>query len=257
MKHTHLSLFSGIGGIDLAADWAGFETVAFVEQNAYCQKVLAKHWPGVQIYDDVSTFNASPYRGVGLVSGGFPCQDVSAAKPGALGIAGGRSGLCFELLRIVGECSPVFVLIENSPALRVRGADAIFLALEKLGYAAEAFVVGAAHAGATHFRARAFLVAHSDRIPQYEDCRAWATLHNTERNFPAPESGRPQFCAESCRFDWWRSEPDLVRVVPRLSKWVDTSLRALGNTVVPQQVYPILQAISDQLTLTKSLQVAS
>ena len=94
MNNTHLSLFSGIGGLDLAAEWAGFRTVAFVERDKYCQRVLAKHWPGVPIYDDVRTLTAERLRADGIavdvICGGFPCQDISTAGFGA-GIEGERS----------------------------------------------------------------------------------------------------------------------------------------------------------------------
>jgi DNA (cytosine-5)-methyltransferase 1 len=76
---THVSLFSGIGGIDLAATWAGFQTVAMCERDPFCQRVLVKNFPGVPTYEDVRTFPASAFRGVDLLTGGFPCQPFSAA----------------------------------------------------------------------------------------------------------------------------------------------------------------------------------
>ena len=147
---THLSLFSGIGGIDLAAEWAGFRTVAFVERDKFCQKVLKKHWPEVPIYDDITTFDAEPFRGVDLVSGGFPCQDISAAGKQA-GLSGERSGLWFEMLRVIEQARSAWVVAENVANLVSMGIDDCLLGLESAGYAARPVIVPASAVGAVHF----------------------------------------------------------------------------------------------------------
>ena len=158
---THLSLFSGIGGIDIAAHWAGFTTVGFVEREPFCQKVLAKHWPEVPIFDDIRTFDATQFRGVDLVSGGFPCQDISQAGKQA-GLSGERSGLWFEMLRVVAQARPAFVLAENVSALIGMGIDTCLAGLEAKGYTARALVLPASGVGAVHKRERCFIVAHSN-----------------------------------------------------------------------------------------------
>lgn len=155
---THLSLFSGIGGIDLAAHWAGFETVAFVEKDPFCQKVLAKNFPGVPIYDDVSTFNGKQFAGVDLISGGFPCQDISSANKRATGLDGARSGLWFQMLRIIDEAKPRWVVAENVRQLINMGIDVCLDGLENIGYETGAIVVPAAGVGAWHKRDRVFIV---------------------------------------------------------------------------------------------------
>ena len=109
---THLSLFSGAGGFDLGFEWAGHETVAQVEFDPKCREVLARHWPEVPRYEDVCEFDGRDFTGVGIISGGFPCQDLSVAGKRA-GLAGARSGLFFELARIVGEARPEFLVWEN------------------------------------------------------------------------------------------------------------------------------------------------
>ena len=96
----HLDLFSGIGGFALAARWAGFETIGFCEIDKYAQKVLKKNFPGIPIYEDVTKLNGSQFKDIYLLTGGFPCQDISIAGKGA-GIEGERSGLWSELHRII------------------------------------------------------------------------------------------------------------------------------------------------------------
>lgn len=120
MKQKHLDLFSGIGGFALAARWAGLETVQFVEIEPYAQKVLAKHWPNVHVHGDIRTFDGKPFAGeVFLLTGGFPCQPFSVA-----GKRGGTSDNRFlwpEMLRVIGEVRPKFVLAENVPGLISQG----------------------------------------------------------------------------------------------------------------------------------------
>lgn len=199
MKLKHVCLFSGIGGFLLAAKRAGFESIQAVEIEPFCQSVLRKNFPDLSIHDDIRTYNATYLRGtIGLVTGGFPCQDISIAGKGA-GIAGGRSGLWCEMFRIICECRPAFVLIENVPALRNRGADRVLSDLEGAGYTAGAFVVGADDIGATHRRKRVWIVGY-DR----ERCLADAR-HRTGRNIGEVEAGhdtsgeRSRNHSETCR----------------------------------------------------------
>jgi DNA (cytosine-5)-methyltransferase 1 len=156
-----LDLFSGIGGFALAFEAAGFETVAFAEIEPYPCKVLAQHWPQVPNLGDVRAIDGEAYRGaIDVVCGGFPCQDISTAGKGA-GIHGARSGLWFEMLRIIRGSRPAFCLLENVPALRTRGVDDVLGGLEEAGYACRPFVVGAVHAGAPHRRQRVWVVAYA------------------------------------------------------------------------------------------------
>lgn len=256
---THLSLFSGIGGIDLAAHWAGFTTVAFVEKEPYCKSVLAKSFPGVPIYEDVTTFTAKPFRGCALVSGGVPCQGISRANRHAKGLDDPRSGLWSEMRRVVGECLPLRVLVENSPSIVDRGYVQIKSDLESLGYEVdEPVVLAAFDVGLPQERARAFIVARLDEVGGREALQpAWnrSVPHDERRDVQKSE---PRWHNLVLRFD--ANLGEVVRsdgtrasfnLLDRMSDGVPNRLdrlRALGNAVVPQQVYPILKAIADQIT---------
>jgi DNA (cytosine-5)-methyltransferase 1 len=154
-----LSLFSGSGIGALAAQEAGIETVAFCEPDEWCQYVLRGLWPGVPVFPDVAALTADALPGgIDIISGGFPCQDISSAGKG-VGITGERSGLWFEMLRLVREVRPRWVLAENVPALRTRGADIVIAGLEEAGYTVWPLVVGAWCCGAPHRRNRVWIVA--------------------------------------------------------------------------------------------------
>lgn len=157
-----LSLFSGIGGMDLGLERAGFEIVAQCEREPFCRAVLAKHWPGVPCFDDVRTIDPDAVGQVDCVCGGFPCQDVSVAGKGAGVDAGERSGLWREMFRVIDALRPRWVIAENVPALRTRGADRVLGDLEEIGYASWPIVVGASHVGAPHKRHRVFIVAYAE-----------------------------------------------------------------------------------------------
>lgn len=165
-----LDLFSGIGGFSLGLERAtnkgqinGFETVAFCEIEAFPRKVLAKHWPDVPCYTDVRTLTAERLAADGIwadvISGGFPCQDISTAGKGA-GLAGERSGLWSEIARLVGELRPAFVIVENVSALLGRGLGTVLGDLAAIGYDAEWHCIPASHVGAPHRRDRVWIVAH-------------------------------------------------------------------------------------------------
>jgi len=155
----HLDLFSGIGGFALAARWVGWETVGFCEIEPYCQKVLRKHWPDVPIYEDVTKLDGHQIGPVGLITGGFPCQDISYAGKGA-GIRGERSGLWTELHRLIGELRPDYAVLENVSALLSRGLDVVLGDLAEIGYDAEWHCIPASHVGAPHIRDRVWVIAY-------------------------------------------------------------------------------------------------
>lgn len=163
-----LALFAGAGGGILGGQLLGWRTVCAVECNPYAASVLCARQndgllPPFPIWDDVCTFDGHPWRGiVDVVSGGFPCQDISAAGKGA-GINGERSGLWKEMARIIGEVRPRFCLVENSPVLTVRGIDVVLGDLAALGYDARWGVLGAVHAGAPHKRDRVWIVAYTPK----------------------------------------------------------------------------------------------
>jgi site-specific DNA-cytosine methylase len=160
---NELALFAGAGGGILGGHLLGWRTVCAVEWEPYAASVLAARQnegllPLFPIWDDVRTFDGRPWRGrVDVVSGGFPCQDISVAGKGA-GIDGARSGMWAHMARIVGEVRPCYVFVENSPALLTRGLGRVLGDLAALGYDCRWTVLGAADVGAPHQRDRFWLV---------------------------------------------------------------------------------------------------
>ena len=163
---NELALFAGAGGGILGGHLLGWRTVCAVEWEPYPACVLAarqndKILPPFPIWDDVQTFDGKPWRGiVDVVSGGFPCQDISAAGKGA-GIEGSRSGMWKHMARIIDEVRPRFAFVENSPMLVGRGAAMVIGDLTEVGYDCEWCIVSASDCGAPHKRDRFWLVAHS------------------------------------------------------------------------------------------------
>jgi len=263
---THVSLFTGIGGLDLAAEAAGFETVLQVEREPYALQILERHWPKVPRITDVREVASESVSGhVTVISGGFPCQPFSAA--------GKRRGteddryLWPELLRIVEELRPSWVVGENvSGLLSIRDGveiDEMLASLEARNYTPWILHYPAAGVGAPHRRDRVFIVANSSGLRRdtwrsreslqgaWPYGEAWTDVADTER-----ERGSLRKIAESERegehidtvhterpAPGWQSEPDVGRVAHGVPHRVDR-LRALGNAVVPQQAYPIFAAIA-------------
>lgn len=190
-----LDLFSAAaGGWSLGLHRAGFETVAACEWIDWRRVLYAENNPGVKIYDDVRTLTADQVRAdVGvfpeLLVASYPCQDISSANTKGQGVEGERSGLVFEVVRLVREGRPRWVALENSANLRTRGADAVFSAMEELGYACWAFVVRAGDVGANHERPR-----------------AWMLCCDVEQLADAPKIGREPWArdrqGEHSRVDW-------------------------------------------------------
>ena len=156
------SLFSGIGGFELGLERAilGAETIWQVEQNTFCQKVLAKHWPDAKIYNDVRNITKDNVEPIDILCGGFPCQDISLAGKGK-GLHGEKSGLWWEMLRIISELRPSIVVMENVAAVLIRGGCEVIGSLAEIGYCTEWTVISAREMGAPHLRRRWFLVGYT------------------------------------------------------------------------------------------------
>ena len=247
---THLSLFSGIGGLDLAAEWAGFRTVGQCEWADYPRAVLEKHWPGVPRWRDIRTLTGESFyeqtgrRTVTVVSGGFPCQPFSTA--------GKRRGkdddryLWPEMLRVISEIRPAWVVGENVAGIVSMALDTVLSDLESLGYACQAFVIPACAVDAPHRRDRVAIVANNPgvrilglRSIRNKVCKSPIDETLSDRNVDYKISDKAR----------WDREPDVGRVVHGVSNRVDR-LKCLGNAVVPQQFYPVFQAIADLERLT-------
>ena len=163
---NELALFAGAGGGILGGKLLGWRTICAVEWEPYPASVLMQRQnegflPPFPIWDDVRTFDGRPWRGrVDVVSGGFPCQDISSAGKGA-GIEGKRSGMWFQMARVIREVGPRFVFVENSPLLTRRGLNRVLGDLAAMGYDARWGVLGAVDAGAPHKRDRIWILAQS------------------------------------------------------------------------------------------------
>lgn len=260
-----LSLFAGIGGFDLGLErTGGFKTVAFCEIDKAAARRLAKHWPEVTCYDDVSKLTGERLRADGItvdcIVGGFPCQDISTAGHGA-GIEGKRSGLWSEYARLIRELRPSIVIVENVSALLSRGLGRVLGDLASLGLDAWWECVRASDIGARHHRDRVWIVAYRpdfirDGRAIGEYLRAWileqsvggggGVLSNTERGIGEAQHkagllGQPDCKGASARLadgylpaNWqWRVEPSVGRVADGVPDRVDR-LKQLGNAVVPQ-----------------------
>ena len=165
---THLDLFSGIGGFALAARWAGYRTIAFCEQDRFCQGVLERHWPDVPITDDVHDLDGRDHEGVTLLTGGFPCQPFSTA--------GKRRGeeddraLWPQMARVIDEARPTWVLGENVAGLVTMGIDNVLSDLEGMGYAVQTFIVPACAVDAPHRRDRIWIVGNAEHDGSQDGC---------------------------------------------------------------------------------------
>ncbi|MEM9213951.1 MAG: DNA cytosine methyltransferase [Cyanobacteria bacterium P01_F01_bin.150] len=239
----HLDLFSGIGGFALAAHWLGIETQQFVEIDPYCQKVLAKNFPGIAIHDDITTFTGDRGR-YDLVTGGWPCQDVSSANPSGRGLEGKRSGLFYELMRVVSECRPNYIVLENVHALltgrKGRDMGAVLWELSQCGYDAEWQTVSAASVGAEHLRARVFVVAYPNSACK-RGKRGWeqnklSWPSSKKRGFVPVQV--PGFLCSKL----WKMPSNSCRGGNGISSRLDR-FRGLGNAVVPQCAAIALQRV--------------
>ncbi|MGF6706978.1 DNA cytosine methyltransferase [Pseudomonas frederiksbergensis] len=236
---NELALFAGAGGGILGGHLLGWRTVCAVERDAYAAQILAQRQtdgllPAFPIWSDVCSFDGRPWRGlVDVVSGGFPCQDISAAGNG-LGIAGARSGLWRQMARITDEVRPRYVDLENSPLLVGRGLAVVLGDLAEMGYDARWGVIGAADFGAPHQRDRIWLIAEDTSQTMANASGEHGKGILTCRT-DSPLRGRPFERSLGSRGNgvgWWSSEPGMGRVADGVAYRVDR-LKAIGNGQVP------------------------
>lgn len=268
---THLSLFSGIGGLDLAAEWAGFNIVGQCEFADYPKQVLEKHWPDVPRWRDIRTLTKDSFyertglQTVDVISGGFPCQPFSVA--GKQKGKGDNRYLWPEMLRVICELRPRCVIGENVPGIIKTAAGQVVKDLERAGYHVVVFNFEAAAVGAWHRRSRVFFVgladvadADGDGLRKGENAEHTAddrkpaqhgfaigskAVHNALRGGCAGIAWREQL-PELEDGRCWAAEPDVGRVAHGVPARVDR-LKCLGNAVVPQQAYPIFRALREEL----------
>jgi len=254
---NELALFAGAGGGILGGHLLGWRTVCAVEWEPYPASVLVARqndgfFPPFPIWDDVQTFDGKPWRGiVDVISGGFPCQDISIAGKGD-GLDGERSGMWKEMGRIIGEVRPKYVFVENSPMLTFRGLDRVLGDLSEMGFNAQWGVMGASAFGANHRRERIWILAYSQRLGREERAKERGKFENkkTSNQF---DNGSQAFSNSSGKnvegqwqvtfgdksqfrdigdASWWLTEPNVGRVAHGVEARVDR-LKAIGNGQVP------------------------
>ena len=227
-----LDLFAGIGGFALGAYWAGlrFDEHYYSEVDDYAIRVYQQRFPDAIGLGDITKIDGSklPY-GDWIIAGGFPCQDISVAGKGA-GLAGARSGLWFEMLRLIGDLRPRYVIVENVGALLVRGIDTVLGSLAEIGYDAEWQIISAASVGAPHRRERIWIVAypHGDRL-QRLNALSSAKKNQDQEWFDVTRMGR-EICdgrGNGLSTPWFCGKTD--GVPSRMDR-----LERLGNAIVPQ-----------------------
>ena len=224
-----LDLFSGIGGFSLGLEAAGMTTVAFCERDPYGTKILNKHWPDVPVHSDVRQLDGTKFSGsIDVVCGGFPCQPFS--------VAGKQRGkeddrhLWPEMLRVIRESKPRWVIGENVSGFVRMALDDVSLDLENEGYTVRTFVLPACAADARHRRDRVFIVAHAtDKGLQGREISC-----NTEGEGTHANEQFTGFGYASGRQEW-PSEPAVCRMAHGVPNRVDR-IKALGNAVVPQLI---------------------
>ena len=177
------SLFSGIGGIEIGFEAEGFETSWFVEKDEYARAILRKRFATTPIYGDVTKLDFNTVSKVDIITGGFPCQDISNAGK-RVGITGDRSSLWKYYAEAIRILRPKYAVIENVAALTQRGLDVVLADLAKIGYDAEWYNISASTVGAPHRRERIFIIAYSsntrhERI-RGEQCEKGISKENNE-----------------------------------------------------------------------------
>lgn len=263
----HLDLFSGIGGFALAARWAGIETVGFVEIDPFCQKVLKKHWPEVKIVGDIHEVTETTFqRPVDVITGGFPCQPFS--------VAGKRKGtdddryLWPAMLDVIKTYQPTWVIGENVAGIIGMALEQVLSDLGNAGYETQTFVIPACAVNAPHRRDRVWIIAHSQRMgwekgareriqptkqePKGQEPRNISSkgiTANTDRaGSGTPTSGidghRQKESQEQQHWDenWYEVAARFCRVDDGVRNRVDR-LKSLGNAIVPQVAYEILNTL--------------
>lgn len=244
---THGSLFSGIGGFDLAAEWAGLENIFHCEWIENKRTILKKHFPNTNSYADIREFDGTKYKGkINIISGGFPCQDISIANQssktnGAQGIKGERSGLWKEYARIIREIEPGIIIFENSPMLLTRGFEVVLCDLSELGYDVEWRLFYATQFGFPHKRERIYGVAYARGQRWKNIVENGGILHKI---LPKRTSRQKPVSIPIKRFNSRSSYKD-VRMDDGFPRELDKDrIHGLGNAIIPQIAFEIFKAVT-------------
>ena len=249
----------------MGLEWAGLGPVKWqVEIDDYATKILEKHWPGVVRYRDIRECGRHNLEPVDLVCGGFPCQDLSVAGKRAGIQEGNRSGLWFEMRRIIGELRPRYALIENVPGIYVSGLERVLCDLAEIGYDVQWDTISCENVGGPHKRERVFLVAHArsehgdsrkiqskNRINTHE---WWTDAEKWGINRVVLEVGTPSLQGLFISWKELDSPSSLCRMVDGISGGLDR-LRCLGNAVVPQVAKVIGETIKNSLQIKQGIKI--
>ena len=277
---NHGSLFSGIGGFDLAAEWCGWNNIFQVEIDEFCRKVLKKNFPKTKQYEDIKQFDGKQYTGkIDVISGGFPCQPFS--------VAGKRKGraddryLWHEMLRVISEIKPTYVVGENVTGILNMEFDKMLIQLEDEGYSqVEIYIIPAIAVNAPHRRDRVWIVAHSNSITSKNTLQGQdEILYNKDRTVAVPakkkreqydkpgrsdniptdievarlqiewEQSQHSFNPRHFNRDWVETAFKLCRMDNGISEKLDRHrtkrLKAIGNAIIPQIAFEIFNKIND------------
>jgi DNA (cytosine-5)-methyltransferase 1 len=244
----HGSLFSGIGGFDLASEWMGWDNVFHFEFEEYKQLRLKQNFPLSESYGDIRDFNAKNYKNrIDIISGGFPCQDVSIAQQskklgGAQGINGERTGLWKEYARVIREIEPGIIIFENSPMLLIRGFEQVLCDLHELGFDAEWKCFYASDFGFPHFRKRLYGIAYS-RIKRWNGIAKKGGI--LQKILPKRTPRQVPVSIPIKRFHG-KSIYDDVRMDDGFSKELDKKvIHGFGNAIIPEIAYQIFKKIEE------------
>jgi DNA (cytosine-5)-methyltransferase 1 len=228
-----LDLFTGIGGLTLALnEWV--RPVAYCEIDRYARSVLLSRiadgkLPRAPIWDDITSLGGTMLPDIDIIYGGFPCQDISSCG-NREGLEGERSGLFFELVRLVKKINPRLVFLENVPAIRTRGLFRVIERLTSLGYDCRWTNISAQEVGAPHIRKRWFLLAHANNKNRHQ----LTSVPKKNEKEKMSKVSRQNKTDEPINATWWKTEPNIFRVANGLPYQLDRH-RALGSSVVPQQ----------------------
>ena len=241
---NYLDLFSGIGGFALAAKrtWGNdLNIVGFCEIEPYAQKVLEKNFPRVPIYKDIKELDGNKFKNIDIITGGFPCQDISIAGYG-VGITGERSGLWSEMFRIISEVRPKFAIIENVSAITFRGGTRVISDLAEIGYTTEWQTISAAYVGALHRRNRMWFVSYpSDSRSEYS--KHGESTEDIKQREMVRECKGSVFSNKGDFREKIRTT-DFVRRSNGIPNRVDR-IKGLGNAIVPQVAEIIMERIKN------------
>ena len=269
MKCYYLDLFAGMGGFAVGAAWAGmkFHEHYYSEIDKFCNKLYQKRFPDAVALGDITKIKPEELpEGNWLLSGGFPCTNISVAG-NQEGISGDQSKLWFEYRRLIRILRPRYAIIENVPGLTISGLDDVLASLASIGYNAEWEIISASDMGAPHKRERIWIVAYPDdkrckkfNVAEVAEKKRLVSRFCSSRDRGLPDAHRqrppkrvceeqeerttPRRCDEKRGADFWTLEPGISRVADGISQRVHR-LKAIGNAVVPQITRVIFESIKE------------